>query len=370
VLYGWLPSLTRPLSFVIDSGYLGVDLFFALSGFVIAHKYLDAMGASFDGRATGRFLWLRFARLYPVHLLMTLVVGAWLLGRIALGLAPSEPLSDAVMDLPSQLSLTQAWFNQPGSWNGVAWTVSLEWLAYLSFPLIALAVFRTCRGRSAALAGLVVVALVYAPLVLGAAEAIPVAPMPDGGRPPGGAFGIDLLRIIAGFVGGVAVLVITRRFAHRTRIVVLNAALALVILCLLGALFAMRDVGALEPRLVVAPVFPVIVGLIALGALSKLLGRKWLQTAGLSSYSLYMTHWMVLILLGATWYRGGFWAGEGLADTLGVGAWAAPWRLAYLVFVVVACFTVAWATWRFFEEPWRRRMRTWGRRPGPPTVRS
>src|SRR5436853_7155409 len=44
---------------------LFVDLFFVISGFAIARQYLDAVG----GRASvARFMWRRFARIYPLHL--------------------------------------------------------------------------------------------------------------------------------------------------------------------------------------------------------------------------------------------------------------------------------------------------------------
>src|SRR5262244_1121484 len=47
-------------------GYLGVDFFFVLSGFIIPHVYLTSL-ASARGGAIKIFLWHRFIRLYPVH---------------------------------------------------------------------------------------------------------------------------------------------------------------------------------------------------------------------------------------------------------------------------------------------------------------
>src|SRR3546814_14984278 len=48
----------------IDQGYLGVDVFFVLSGFILSHVY----AAEISARTYGVFLWRRFARLYPIHL--------------------------------------------------------------------------------------------------------------------------------------------------------------------------------------------------------------------------------------------------------------------------------------------------------------
>ena len=47
-------------------GYLGVDFFFVLSGFIITHVYLAGL-ASPNLSAVQIFLWHRFIRLYPVH---------------------------------------------------------------------------------------------------------------------------------------------------------------------------------------------------------------------------------------------------------------------------------------------------------------
>src|ERR1700757_1506149 len=44
---------------------LFVDLFFTISGFVIASQYINRVG---NGRSIGRFLWRRLARIYPLHL--------------------------------------------------------------------------------------------------------------------------------------------------------------------------------------------------------------------------------------------------------------------------------------------------------------
>src|ERR1043165_8878053 len=49
---------------------LWVDFFFVLSGFVIAHAYFEKISA---GMTVTTFMARRFARLYPLHLLMLFV---------------------------------------------------------------------------------------------------------------------------------------------------------------------------------------------------------------------------------------------------------------------------------------------------------
>ena len=125
---------------VVAKGYLGVELFFTLSGFVLCHVYLTAFGA---GRFRyGAFLWNRLARVYPLHL-------ATLLGMIALGVtaaAAGLPVNADMMRwdaLPANLLLLHAWGLAPASaFNHPSWSISAEWFAYLTFPLFAFVAWR------------------------------------------------------------------------------------------------------------------------------------------------------------------------------------------------------------------------------------
>ena len=56
----------RPLHPLMATGWLGVDLFFLLSGFVLTHSYLHRMGATFSLRGSACFLWARIARVWPL----------------------------------------------------------------------------------------------------------------------------------------------------------------------------------------------------------------------------------------------------------------------------------------------------------------
>lgn len=48
-------------------GYLAVDLFLILSGFVISAAYSRQI---FDAKSAVEFYWLRFFRIYPLHITM------------------------------------------------------------------------------------------------------------------------------------------------------------------------------------------------------------------------------------------------------------------------------------------------------------
>lgn len=138
-----------------DHGYLAVDLFFVLSGFIIAYNYLDAFPSFTWGRYL-RFLGVRIARIYPLHLFMLLL---FLLNPLAITLAASQAV-DWTRYSPGYFLLSvlllQNWgFTGNLAWNVPAWSISTEWMAYLLFPGIAAAA-RLLRGRMLALLGILV----------------------------------------------------------------------------------------------------------------------------------------------------------------------------------------------------------------------
>ena len=73
---------------MLPGAYLAVDLFFVLSGFVIAHAYQARIEAGMSRRA---FVAARLVRLYPLYLLATLVSLALVAARLALHQHPAVP---------------------------------------------------------------------------------------------------------------------------------------------------------------------------------------------------------------------------------------------------------------------------------------
>ncbi len=146
---------------LIAKGYLGVELFFVLSGFILCHVYLTPFG---EGRFRyGPFLWARLARIYPLHL--ATLVGIGLMGGAAL--AAGFTISHPVLDwpsLPANLLLVQAWGLAPqAAWNHPSWSISAEWSAYLSFPAFAWVAWRLrARPNLAVALALVLLFALYA----------------------------------------------------------------------------------------------------------------------------------------------------------------------------------------------------------------
>lgn len=113
--------------------YLWVDCFFILSGFILCHVYGAAPGQSEKSRAN--FWWARFARIYPLHLATLLALGAWqiVLPQISKHASATETWSSFWVNLLG----IHAWlFPNAYHWNFPSWSISVEFMAYLLFPLI------------------------------------------------------------------------------------------------------------------------------------------------------------------------------------------------------------------------------------------
>src|SRR5579863_2047307 len=65
-----LPEQTR----LLDKGYLMVDLFFIMSGFIISHVYYQSFESGLSTSNVRRFIVARFARVYPLHLFTLLIL--------------------------------------------------------------------------------------------------------------------------------------------------------------------------------------------------------------------------------------------------------------------------------------------------------
>ena len=113
----------------LASGYLGVTVFFVLSGFILTHKYFDRLLQQFSARLLGSYLVARVARIYPLYLLML----AWV--SVPAFLASDF---DGWLWLKHALAL-QAWtgsLNEVYTFNDPGWSISVEFFLYACFPLL------------------------------------------------------------------------------------------------------------------------------------------------------------------------------------------------------------------------------------------
>ena len=145
------------------SGF-GMTLFFVLSGFVIHYNYAHLVTAA-GARGMGSYLWARFARLYPLFLLMMLVYVLVSSRHLDFWSGHPERLNSTFRALPYFLFSVQSWFyvvidgnpllDAIGGASPITWSISTEWFFY--FVYLAL-VGLILRSRTP-LATLVVIAL-------------------------------------------------------------------------------------------------------------------------------------------------------------------------------------------------------------------
>lgn len=132
-----IAGLPTGLRDVFAKGYLAVDFFFLLSGFVIWLTWNDRLRTGGLKSVPG-FLQKRIARIWPLHLVT--LAGAVALALVLRATGRSDP-QFVFPELPLHVLLLQNWgFTRHLSWNDPAWSISAELGAYLLFPVLVMAV--------------------------------------------------------------------------------------------------------------------------------------------------------------------------------------------------------------------------------------
>jgi peptidoglycan/LPS O-acetylase OafA/YrhL len=322
-------------SHLASYGYLAVDLFFIMSGFVIQLRYGEQF-ERFSFAAFGDFMVVRLARIYPLHLFMCLI---YLLNPLVIHFF-SRSGDIAQRYDPVQyvlgLFLIQAWGFLPGyGWNVPSWSISVEFAAYLAFPLLCL-LFAGARQRW----WLSFVVLVAANALL--AVCFSLAGKASLGL---GIYDIGTVRCIAEFTMGMAVCKLATAGGRRSDVGRANQ----------GALFA--GIAALlvfatglycgwNDYFYVPLCFAGLIYSLSLrrGALTRLLEWKPLLGLGIVSYSTYLCHFFI-----KDWVLFGLVDGP-QASSLAISAY------------VLATLAASCLLYRFVELPGQRFVReAWSR---------
>jgi peptidoglycan/LPS O-acetylase OafA/YrhL len=274
-LSGLLPA---PVIAALGKGYLAVDLFFVLSGFVIWYNYAARIRDGGWGEAR-LFLWRRFARVWPLH---GAVLAGFAVFAALLGATGRDTSGYPWAELPLHLALVQNWGFLPAlAWNHPAWSISAELAAYLLFPAL-VAAWRWERLPSWALLGIAAALALAIHLLFAAHGEVTLGARIEQ---------LGLWRCLAGFAMGMVLCLLWQRW-RGSRQAALSAALA----CAL--VLALAGVLALPETMFVPAAF--FTGLLALalgqGAIARVFGGKVLTYLGEISYSTYLAHFGLFIV--------------------------------------------------------------------------
>lgn len=310
-------------------GRFGVDLFFILSGFVLAHVYLEAREKrQFD---FPKFIIARFARIYPLHvatiaLLALVALGAWLIG------IPFSLQDFPIADLPANFLMVHAWGFAPNpGWNGPSWSISAEWFAYLAFPaylMIAIALAK----RPIILAGIAIASFLIFDQIhqILFGESLPMATE---------RFGV--LRIIPEFLIGIAIYRLGCRFPLGRNTALAGFAVSLIVY-LLAAHWAWDD------RIIALLGAPLIFTLAELDRRAQTVPeRDPVRYLGEISYAVYMLH-VPFFMIAFNLFQDVFGLIDETISTISVLA------------MLAAMLAASSVTYEWLEKPSRRAIRRWG----------
>jgi peptidoglycan/LPS O-acetylase OafA/YrhL len=282
--------IAHNVSSLIKKGYLMVDFFFVLSGFIISYVYLSHFLGGFTRNAFKNFLVARFARVYPLHLL-TLI---WIVGVFVLMFVTGNYRPDPIAELhnnfwalPTQILLLHSMhLHNFTTWNGPSWSISVEWWAYMIFPFVIPFIARASKVIKALMALVAWAGMWWIVLYLNPEFPLPL-PFPI---PP--QYTLDVtadfgfLRCLFGFVlGAITYFVYTDGWGKK----IIGSSAFFFITVAAGAL--LMHFGVYDTFTVLA--FPLAILSAAYnraGVLTKILSSKPLQYLGDLSYSIYLTH--------------------------------------------------------------------------------
>lgn len=286
LLQAALPQLPHPVVTLIAQGYLAVDFFFVLSGFIIFINYHAQFVSNFRHNAL-TFYWNRIARIYPVHVVMLIAYLGLTLAFLYVSSSRTVPDGYTAEAFLQSLILVHGWTGYPTWWNVPSWSISAEWFVYILFPFIAIFFHRFLRAFSWHLA-------LLAAAILGLYSAYAIQGFDSLGA---ATFRMALVRVFFGFLLGAiagSLFVHHRAFLIKQRLLTGSAAVSMCI----AIPFIDLPNYATVPLLCFLMVSFLSVDT---SPLSRLLSCKPLVYLGEISYSTYMVHYFVYDVFKAGW---------------------------------------------------------------------
>jgi peptidoglycan/LPS O-acetylase OafA/YrhL len=323
----------------VHGSYAAVDFFFVLSGFVIASAYGERMRS---GGAFVQYVVRRIGRLYPLHLF---VLGIWLALEFSKQASGASAFTGATSwpSLWSSLALTQAFGPDAITWNYPSWSISIELWANLAAGLVIVALGRRWRLGAAAMIALLA-GFYFSQHVIDY-----------------GAFQkrFNILANDAEYAAGFFLGMLTHAAWRGLARLGLRAFWGLDVLAIVATLAVFRHADDM-PAFSKSAIFAVVVLILAFerGPICALLRRPASLWLGTVSYSIYLTHVLLVNAATSAIYR----LGDALHQPTSAQVYGedtitllGPWFADAAVLGVIAATTaVSGLTYRLVEDPARR----------------
>lgn len=312
----------------VRGGFIGVDVFFVISGFLISAIILsEVQSGKFS---IGRFYERRIRRIGPALLFMmccTVVLAYFYL-------LPSETKEFAKSLLAATFSSANIFFWAKSGYFDTSsetqpllhtWSLAVEEQFYLVFPLLIMAIHRWAPKKLK----LSVILLTIASLIVGSVQAF---------VSPSSAFYLPFGRAWELLLGTLLYLKLFPKF-EKAWSRELAAAIGLALILIAGLFYSPKTpfpgASALLPCLGTALIIAAGAG--STTVVGRVLSTKPMVGLGLISYSLYLWHWPILVF-------------QRLGTLLINGASAHATQAA----IFAAALAISYLSWRFVEEPFRR----------------
>lgn len=341
---------------IVQNASLFVDFFFVLSGFVIAYRYQDRLIARTIRLRD--FLALRLGRLYPLHLFtLMLMLGIAIFVRSETH-DPTQVTWGSVdvglVAFVANLLLVQGLHTLSSpTWNYPSWSISAEFATYLAYAVL----WTQLRTRTWIATTVVIVTAPVVILVLNG-DTLDVT------------YDWGFVRSMLGFALGTIAFSASRNARVQELFARLSPGESTVIeVLLLSLTYAVVTLAAGTPYSLAAPFLFAGVVLAfseARGAVTAALVSRPLQSLGRFSYSIYMLHLPLQLMLiyasvalGASGWISLFGVHEGSQGpevTLGRSPWVGDVATVIMFALLIAGSAL---TYRWIEQPWRARVRRW-----------
>ncbi len=332
-------SLGNPFTQLINHGYLAVDFFFALSGFVIGYAYDDR----WNKLTLKEFFKRRLIRLHPM-IIFGMILGAltfYFQGSVDFPMIDSIPVGRMMLFMligmfliPVPISMDIRGWQEMYPLNGPAWSLFFEYIANILYALF-------IRKFSNKL--LMILALISGSLLLHFAITSPSGNVAGGWTFNQTQLEIGFTRLLFPFFSGLLISRMVKPIQIKNAY--LWSCLLIIIPLSIPRIGDQTNVwiNGLYEALIIVFVFPFVIYIGASGSITNKLASKFNRFLGNISYPLYITHYPLIYMQMAYIANHKESMKESQFSMILVS-----------VSVLIMGILIAWASFKFYDVPIRK----------------